>query len=248
MLALGDPTFTERALSNLVENATRHNVSGGHVAVVLETEGSEFVLRVLDDGPGLTREECERALRVGRAGRRGTFARLCRRARALDRRPRRADPEVAFRADAWGVRRARGRASRSGGRDAEGPVGDCCPSPVRCGHRRQGCEPRPLHAVCFWRRSPRSAATRSSCPRVIARRNHGEPRSGFLHRGHLIDRAPRDRLPAPRRGRLQGRSARRRPRPRTAAPAACGGASRGRRPTPDVGRRGAARAGRDVHP
>lgn len=50
--ALCDPTFTERALSNLVENATRHNVSGGHVAVVLETEGSEFVLRVLDDGPG----------------------------------------------------------------------------------------------------------------------------------------------------------------------------------------------------
>ena len=63
LLALGDPTFTERALANLVENATRHNVSGGHVAVVLESEGGEFVLRVLDDGPGLTREECERALR-----------------------------------------------------------------------------------------------------------------------------------------------------------------------------------------
>lgn len=63
VLALGDPTFTERALSNLVENAARHNVSGGHVAVVLETEGGEFVLRVLDDGPGLTKEECEGALR-----------------------------------------------------------------------------------------------------------------------------------------------------------------------------------------
>jgi signal transduction histidine kinase len=63
VLAQGDPTFTERALSNLVENAMRHNVSGGHVAIVLETEGSEFVLRVLDDGPGLTQEECERALR-----------------------------------------------------------------------------------------------------------------------------------------------------------------------------------------
>ena len=63
VLALGDPTFTERALANLVENAARHNVSGGHVAVVLEIEGGDFVLRVLDDGPGLTREECERALR-----------------------------------------------------------------------------------------------------------------------------------------------------------------------------------------
>ncbi|MBI5490307.1 MAG: HAMP domain-containing histidine kinase [Deltaproteobacteria bacterium] len=68
VLALGDPTFTERALSNLVENAMRHNVSGGHVAVVLETDGSEFVLRVLDDGPGLTREECECALRWDERG------------------------------------------------------------------------------------------------------------------------------------------------------------------------------------
>ena len=63
VVVMGDPTFTERALSNLVENATHHNQSGGHVAVVLETEVAEFVLRVLDDGPGLTQAECERALR-----------------------------------------------------------------------------------------------------------------------------------------------------------------------------------------
>lgn len=63
VFALGDPTFTERALSNLVDNAMRHNVIGGHVAVMLETDGSEFVLRVLDDGPGLTPAECDRALR-----------------------------------------------------------------------------------------------------------------------------------------------------------------------------------------
>jgi signal transduction histidine kinase len=62
VFALGDPTFTERALSNLVENAMRHNVRGGHVAVVLELEGNEFALRVLDDGPGLAKEECERIL------------------------------------------------------------------------------------------------------------------------------------------------------------------------------------------
>ena len=68
VIALGDPTFTERALSNLVDNSMRHNVSGGHVAVVLETEGSESVLRVLGDGPGLTQEECERALRWDERG------------------------------------------------------------------------------------------------------------------------------------------------------------------------------------
>jgi signal transduction histidine kinase len=68
VLAVGDPTFTERALSNLVENALRHNRSGGHVAVVLEHEGGEFILRVLDDGPGLTREECDRALRSDEPG------------------------------------------------------------------------------------------------------------------------------------------------------------------------------------
>ena len=56
---------TERALANLVENAMRHNTTGGHVAVVLETEDEQFVLRVLDDGPGLTEEECERLLQLG---------------------------------------------------------------------------------------------------------------------------------------------------------------------------------------
>jgi signal transduction histidine kinase len=68
VIAKGDPTFTERALSNLVDNALRHNASGGHVAVVLETEQNEFVLRVLDDGPGLTAEECERVLKRGERG------------------------------------------------------------------------------------------------------------------------------------------------------------------------------------
>jgi two-component system sensor histidine kinase BaeS len=68
VLAQGDPTFTERALSNLVDNAVRHNAKGGHVAVVLEIEGDEFTLRVLDDGPGLTEDECERVLLRGERG------------------------------------------------------------------------------------------------------------------------------------------------------------------------------------
>jgi signal transduction histidine kinase len=50
----GEPTLLEQAVSNLVHNAVRHNDAGGHVAVVLEREGDDAVLRVLDDGPGLS--------------------------------------------------------------------------------------------------------------------------------------------------------------------------------------------------
>lgn len=63
--AWGDPTFTERALANLVENAMRHNAQGGHVAVVLEIEDRDFVLRVLDDGPGLSEKESRTLLQPG---------------------------------------------------------------------------------------------------------------------------------------------------------------------------------------
>jgi signal transduction histidine kinase len=49
----GDVTLLEQAIGNLVHNAVRHNTTGEHVAVVLERAGEAFVLRVLDDGPGV---------------------------------------------------------------------------------------------------------------------------------------------------------------------------------------------------
>ncbi|MFO0630267.1 MAG: HAMP domain-containing sensor histidine kinase [Polyangiales bacterium] len=49
----GDVTLLEQAVSNVTYNAVRYNRDGGHVAVVLEPEGDGFVLRVLDDGPGI---------------------------------------------------------------------------------------------------------------------------------------------------------------------------------------------------
>ena len=55
----GDSTLIEQALSNLVQNAVQYNEAGGHVAVVAEVEGEEFVLRVLDDGPGVPQEKLE---------------------------------------------------------------------------------------------------------------------------------------------------------------------------------------------
>ena len=49
-----DVTLLEQAVSNVTYNAVRYNREGGHVAVVLDAlGGGRFVLRVLDDGPGI---------------------------------------------------------------------------------------------------------------------------------------------------------------------------------------------------
>jgi len=68
VLARGDITFTEQALTNLVSNALRHNREGGHTAVVLDVVAEKFTLRVLDDGPGLSEEEIARVLQRGERG------------------------------------------------------------------------------------------------------------------------------------------------------------------------------------
>lgn len=49
----GDPTLVEQMLSNLVHNAVRYGVAGGHVAVILEARDGRFTIDVLDDGPGV---------------------------------------------------------------------------------------------------------------------------------------------------------------------------------------------------
>jgi signal transduction histidine kinase len=58
--SFGDVTLVEQALSNVVHNAVRYNKSGGHVAVVLETESNRFTVRVLDDGPGVPFQDLAR--------------------------------------------------------------------------------------------------------------------------------------------------------------------------------------------
>ena len=63
VLVLGDPTFIEQAVNNLVDNALRYCDEGGHVALVFEALADQtFSLRVLDDGPGLTPDDRERLL------------------------------------------------------------------------------------------------------------------------------------------------------------------------------------------
>ena len=47
------PTFAERAIANLVQNAVQHNPDPGHVAIVLRELEDGFELVVADDGPGM---------------------------------------------------------------------------------------------------------------------------------------------------------------------------------------------------
>ena len=55
-----DATLLEQALSNLVDNAIRYNVAGGHVAVMLDSgAANRFVLSVTDDGVGVSAEDLE---------------------------------------------------------------------------------------------------------------------------------------------------------------------------------------------
>lgn len=49
-----DPVAAEQAISNVVENAITHGVPGEHVAVLLEHKDGQFVLTVVDDGPGVS--------------------------------------------------------------------------------------------------------------------------------------------------------------------------------------------------
>jgi two-component system, OmpR family, sensor kinase len=53
----------ERALRNLVENASVHGPADGEVRVSLARRGDEAVLAVSDDGPGIPREQAESAPR-----------------------------------------------------------------------------------------------------------------------------------------------------------------------------------------
>jgi signal transduction histidine kinase len=69
VIAQGDVTLLEQAVSNVVYNAIRHNRPGGHAALVLEPRnGSEFRLSVVDDGPGIPEAELSQLVQRGFRG------------------------------------------------------------------------------------------------------------------------------------------------------------------------------------
>jgi signal transduction histidine kinase len=55
----GDPALIERLISNLLDNAVRHNVSGGHVALSTRQQGASALLRVENSGQLIAPEEIE---------------------------------------------------------------------------------------------------------------------------------------------------------------------------------------------
>jgi CheY-like chemotaxis protein len=52
----GDPARLEQVVTNLLANAVKYTPAGGHVRVSTETLGTDAVLRVEDDGIGISKE------------------------------------------------------------------------------------------------------------------------------------------------------------------------------------------------
>jgi signal transduction histidine kinase len=59
-LISGDPKLIESLISNLVDNAVRHNRPGGHVSIVTEASESHAGVTVANTGPVVPRDELER--------------------------------------------------------------------------------------------------------------------------------------------------------------------------------------------
>jgi signal transduction histidine kinase len=58
----GDPRLIERLVANLLDNAIRHNVADGWVAITTATDAGAAVLTVANSGPVIAPEEVERLL------------------------------------------------------------------------------------------------------------------------------------------------------------------------------------------
>jgi signal transduction histidine kinase len=61
--AAGDPRLAERLVTNLVDNALRHNAPDGHVEVVTGTRNSRAVLSVINTGPVVPAAAVDRLLK-----------------------------------------------------------------------------------------------------------------------------------------------------------------------------------------
>jgi two-component system, OmpR family, sensor histidine kinase BaeS len=70
LLVAADVTFVEQAVSNLVLNAIQYAGPGGHVAIIADRDQAtgRFVLRIVDDGPGMSAADLGRLLERGLRG------------------------------------------------------------------------------------------------------------------------------------------------------------------------------------
>jgi signal transduction histidine kinase len=57
--AMGDPRLVESLVANLVDNAVRHNISGGYIEVATSSLGGTAVLAISNTGPAMPPNEIE---------------------------------------------------------------------------------------------------------------------------------------------------------------------------------------------
>ena len=59
---VGDPRLLERLIANLLDNAIRHNVPGGHIEITTGTRDQRGFMTVANSGPAISPEEVPRLL------------------------------------------------------------------------------------------------------------------------------------------------------------------------------------------
>jgi len=57
---VGDPHLARRLVTNLVENALRHNITRGHITIATRTESQHAILTITNSGPIIPRDEIDR--------------------------------------------------------------------------------------------------------------------------------------------------------------------------------------------
>jgi signal transduction histidine kinase len=58
--ATGDPRLAERLVANLIDNALRHNVLGGHISVATRTEAGHALVTIANSGPVIPADDVDR--------------------------------------------------------------------------------------------------------------------------------------------------------------------------------------------
>jgi signal transduction histidine kinase len=56
----GDPRLIESLVTNLVDNAIRHNHGDGHVEISTQTSGPQVALTIINSGPVIPKDQIQR--------------------------------------------------------------------------------------------------------------------------------------------------------------------------------------------
>jgi signal transduction histidine kinase len=59
-LAIGDPRLAKRLVANLLDNAFRHNVTGGHISIATRAESGFATLTIANSGPVIPADDLDR--------------------------------------------------------------------------------------------------------------------------------------------------------------------------------------------